>query len=56
MMSSSYVEELEMGRQPDDSLLQEVAPFIQDTLIRTIKVKKAAVFQELKAKTGMTLE
>jgi hypothetical protein len=56
MMSSDYVDSLEMGEQPDEEWQYLVAPFIQDIFDKVLKPRRMDIVTEIKGKTGMRLD
>ena len=46
---------LDVGIKPDEDLLYEVAPFIQDVFDRIIKKKRPDIADEIKKNTSMHL-
>lgn len=56
MMSSDYVDYLDMGMTPEEDSQYWVAPFIQKAFDRYIKVYRPDIANDLKAKTVMQLQ
>jgi hypothetical protein len=56
MMSSDYVDYLDMGMIPEHDSQYWVAPFIQEVFDKYIKVYRPDIANELKAKTAMKLQ
>lgn len=55
MLASDYIDHLDVGIKPDEDLLYEVAPFIQDVFDRIIKKKRPDIADEIKKNTSMHL-
>lgn len=55
MMSSDYVDYLDMGMAPEEDSQYWVAPFIQEAFDKYVKVYRSDIAEELKAKTSMKL-
>ncbi len=56
MMSSDYVDSLEMGMTPEEGSQYWVAPFIQEAFDKYIKHNRPDVAYEIKAKNIMKLD
>ena len=56
MMSSDYIDSLEMGMTPEEDSQYYVAAFIQDIFDKVIKAKRMDIAAEIKSKTAMRLE
>lgn len=56
MMSSDYIDHLEMGMQPQEDSKYWVANFIQEAFDRIIKAKRYDIAQEIKQKVLMQLK
>lgn len=56
MMSSDYVDSLEMGMKPEEGSENYVAPFIQEMFNTLINPKRSDIYNEIKVKTSMLLE
>jgi hypothetical protein len=56
MMSSDYVDSLEMGAQPDEGWQYLVAPFIQGIFDKVLKPRRMDIVAEIKVKTEMRLD
>ena len=56
MMSSDYIDSLELGLTPEENSQYFVAPFIQDIFDKVIKTKRPDLANEIKSKTSMALE
>lgn len=56
MMSSDYVDSLEVGMIPEEGSQYLVAPFIQETFDKWIKPNRPDIAEEIKSKTSMKLE
>jgi hypothetical protein len=56
MMSTDYVDYLDVGLTPEEGSQYWVAPFIQDTFNNWIKPNRPDIAQEIKSKTAMILE
>lgn len=56
MMSSEHLDSLDLGLTPEEGSQFWVAPFIQETFDKWIKLNRPDIAKEIKAKTAMKLE
>jgi hypothetical protein len=56
MMSSEYVDSLDLGLMPEEESKYYVAPFIQDIFDKIIKNKRPDIANEIKKNTSMQLQ
>ncbi|MCD7930753.1 MAG: hypothetical protein LUH15_04950 [Tannerellaceae bacterium] len=55
MMSSDYIDYVDMGMQPEDDSQYWVAPFVQKVFDKIIKKKRYDIAEEIKKSTTMQL-
>ena len=56
MMSTDYIDNLDMGMTPEEDSQYWVAPFIQEIFDKWIKPKRKDIADEIKSKSLMKLE
>ncbi|WP_247234265.1 hypothetical protein [Telluribacter sp. SYSU D00476] len=56
MMSTDYIDYLNVGMTPEEESQYWVSPFIQKTFNKWIKPNRPDIAEEIKSKTGMNLE
>ena len=56
MMSSDYIDYLELGLKPEEDSQYFVAPFVQDIFNKVLKKNRMDIVEEIKSKTAMKLE
>jgi hypothetical protein len=56
MMSSDYIDSLDLGLTPENDSQNFVAPFVQNIFDKVIKIKRPDLANEIKNKTSMRLD